>query len=261
MKIDTYFYLDNINTIEHFNLEGPQGNTGDRGYPGSQGMQGLQGRRGIRGKQGIKGDSGLQGYKGLSGYIGDDGAKGDDGIKGITGYQGYQGPRGNYGPAGDPGPIGIKGIDGLIGRQGYSGNKGPPGEDGEDGEKKPYSDDLQVSNWGWKNMSGFGTNIQQTTGQTINPLDQRFTVKYNYEQNQNKQMKCPPNSYLSAFGYFRKGPGGQDGGWCGEEWGENNECKKGWNRKNNFIGSGPNQWNNARPGMPYSYSSDCAKLM
>jgi hypothetical protein len=234
----------------------------------------------------------------------------------MTGYQGYQGPRGNYGPAGDPGPIGIKGIDGLIGRQGYSGNKGSPGDDGDDGEKKPSYENLQVSNWGWKNMTGFGTNIQQTTGQTINPLDNNFTVKYNYEQNQNKQMKCPPNSYLSGFGYFRKGPAGQDGGWCNEEWetfdidyddgkkvsgvvaghvrgksgsrapdlreGDNVEgyrgsgrwypgkiyrinrdktCRKGWNRKDNFVGSGPNQWNNARPGMPYSYSSDCAKLM
>jgi hypothetical protein len=312
MKFDTYFYinnntkdfyLDNINTIEHFSkvdLEGPQGNIGNRGYSGSQGLQGLQGRRGIRGNQGIKGDPGIQGYRGSSGYDGPKGEKGNKGIKGPNGLQGFVGPRGKYGPRGESGPPGNKGVNGLIGRQGYSGIKGPPGDNGNDGEKLPtfgkrcvnkamnakYKDkdkdkiyDLQydecniltidncldnkdciisegahIYNYGTINMTGFGTKIQPMLGQTINPKDKRFTAPYDYKQNSNKQMKCPPNSYLSAFGYSKKGTPGDD--WC-----KGPKCERGRNERGELIGSASNQWNNMRPGMPYVYASDCTKLL
>ena len=93
------------------------------------------------------------------------------------------------------------------------------------------------------------------TGQAINPLDKRFTTSYEYIQNSNKQLKCPPNSYLTAFGYARKGDDTTSGSWC-----TGGTCKKGWNRHGGFQGSQANQWNNLRPGMPYVYASDCARL-
>ena len=315
MKFDTYFYinntknfyLDNINTIEHFleDLEGPQGNTGNRGYTGPRGLQGLQGRRGIIGRQGVKGNIGLQGYRGRSGYDGVEGGKGEDGVKGLNGYQGFIGKKGKYGPRGTPGPKGYPGVDGLIGRQGYSGNKGLKGDNGDNGIKIPkfgrkcvnkvitddginrirsaiiqkknklnygkcnaltidkcldddckISEGQQVYNFGPIYMTGFGKKLQPMVGQATNPIDKRFTAPYRYIQNSNKQMKCPPNSYLTAFGYARKGANTTYGDWC-----TGGTCKKGFNRDGDLQGSKANQWNNMRPGMPYVYSSDCAKLL
>lgn len=268
MNSDNYFYLHNFNgnyllrTVENFSLEsleGPIGNTGNLGDIGARGLQGIQGRRGIRGKQGIKGEPGIKGYRGISGFQGDKGEKGEDGVKGLTGYQGFIGPRGNFGPRGPPGPKGPVGDTGTPGRQGYAGSKGTTGEKGDPGEKKPsFDEDIIVSNWGSKFMTGFGENIEVVEGNITNPIDKRFTAPYKYKQNINKHVICPPNHYLSGFGFGKKGPNQNEDSWCK---GKNKECKVGFRSKGRGLINGKNyERNRLRPGMPFVYAFDCARL-
>ena len=265
---DNYFYLDNFNgnfllrTVENFSIEsieGPIGNTGNRGDIGPRGLQGLQGRRGIRGNQGMKGEPGVQGYRGIAGTIGNKGNKGEDGIQGPKGNQGFVGPKGNYGSRGPPGPLGPPGDSGTPGRQGYVGYKGKTGEKGDTGNKIPsFDEDIVVSNFGSRFMTGFGINMEVVQGEITNPIDKRFTASYKYEHNLNKHVICPPNHYLSGFGYGKKGPDQNEDSWCK---GKNKECKVGFRSKGKGEINGLRyEKNRMRPGMPYAYAFDCARL-
>jgi hypothetical protein len=284
MKNDNYFYinevkdfyLDNENTIEHFDLqymEGPQGNKGNFGYTGPRGLQGLQGKRGLRGIQGPIGEKGPTGYRGLAGEDGDKGDKGIDGQKGPKGLTGFIGPKGNFGPKGPPGPQGKSGDRGLEGRQGYSGSKGQSGPNGPNG--RLTGDAIQTRVFQVYPMKGYGNFPLSVAGNVNNPLNHDLTLTFNYNMNPNKKVVCPPNSYLSGFGYGRLGDEDLQGDWCTDgdeesgtiEWVSGSDtprCKIGAKYKkgkpNVQIGSNAHQFNYRRPGMPYWYRTNCRQL-
>ena len=284
MKSDNYFYinknkdfyLDNENTIEHFDLqymEGPQGNKGNLGYPGTRGLQGMQGKRGIRGIQGIQGDKGSKGYRGLAGDEGDKGDKGINGVKGPKGLTGFIGPKGNFGDKGPTGPPGRTGARGLDGRQGYSGSKGVAGSNGSNG--KLTGDAIQGRAFQVLRMTGFGNSSYPVAGNVNNPLNHELTLSFNYNMNPNKHIICPPNSYISGFGYGRHGDEDNLGEWCTDasyedgtledkDGSDNPRCNIGkkWREKKDNIPYGGigHQNNSQRPGMPYVYRTNCRQL-
>lgn len=103
----------------HFDLQGPQGDTGAPGPKGDQGDPG-----------GPKGDTGATGQKGDTGNQGPAGATGPQGTQGATGSAGPQGATGSQGPAG---ATGTTGSTGPAGPQGATGSQGPKGDKGDAG--------------------------------------------------------------------------------------------------------------------------------
>lgn len=268
MKYDNYFYinneinfyLDNLNTIEHFDFDafvGPPGEKGNLGYTGPRGLQGLQGPRGPAGNQGLQGDKGIQGYRGMSGDPGEQGIQGDDGKKGEIGLRGYIGPKGDFGPRGPPGPPGNEGSKGRKGPVGFSGPVGDIGEIGEPGEAKPeYRDDdkgqelpLMSSLLTMDGMSNRDTYIK---GQMQNPFT-KFTIYYEYPVNSARVFKCPPNTYLRGFSFMKKGEL-KTGGWGSENGATLNT---GWKAEGKEQG---NSFNQDRHGLPHSYKAICNRL-
>ena len=90
--------LNNEETRNLGNVQGPKGDTGERGERGLQGSTGEQGPRGDAGTPGARGQQGIQGERGDTGSPG---SQGIQGVKGDAGEPGVQGPKGDKGDAGD----------------------------------------------------------------------------------------------------------------------------------------------------------------
>ena len=268
MKIDNYFYinnetnfyLDNINTVEHFNTEifkGPKGQQGNLGYTGPRGLQGLQGDRGMIGLTGDQGDIGQPGYRGISGERGLQGTPGEDGIEGNAGLLGYVGPRGKFGPRGTPGPKGTIGEKGMEGPAGFMGQIGDIGSTGDPGEKNPpfETDDTDQGYddiGALLSMDGFSNKTSGLYGEVRNPYV-TSTISYDYSFNSAKKLICPPNTYLRGFSFKKNGE------LLSGNWGSSNGSNLdiGWKAKGRSVGNG---YNRSRQGLPHSYKANCYKL-
>ena len=130
-------------TPVEWNVQGPQGPTGEqglRGAPGPAGANGLAspaGAIGPAGPPGSRGARGDQGQAGLQGSIGLAGPQGPWGDTGLAGSAGPTGPQGERGPGGPAGFVGLKGEAGNQGETGPAGSQGVPGPQGAAGPLGP----------------------------------------------------------------------------------------------------------------------------